>query len=634
MFFNTHIFRVPVLSLVFFGAIIFPASVFAVAPMVSTEEPEHRGSTGATLVGYVRPMAADTERWFEWGTSPTVPLSYATTKTFHGPDNDYFYENLQGLSPGTVYFFRAVARNGSGTKYGKVVSFRTKSGGSKLPIVTTQSVSSVSSNQASVSCSLDPQGNFDTQRWVEWGRVSTASQNSTSKEYQGSGGSYSALLSGLSQNTAYYYRCVAKSNTSVAVYGNIQSFHTGSVSVPQPIPTPAPTYISPYGNTGGQTSLIVSTKLASEIFNTSARLNAVVLPGNASNVYGWFEWGGTPDLGHASARRYLGSGSYVLLSDMISGLTPGTTYFFKPVMESTQGRVEGALLSFRTTGTSPFPALVTPPSTNYPSGTKPTPTASYKPGAVAVSKEKRALTVEIVPGMDTVAKGERFHEVIEVENTTNTAMAGVIVRVILPNEATYISAGSDGFSENGKTLMYEIGELKPKGKAHLIFWLEVGAEVADKTPIETIVVVTWGDNLHLNDTQSVGRVTVTVDANKTVSGGGSALTAAAVQGIERDDTPASSGFFSSLKDWGIIIGAVFMLFAAYLLFVALRRKDGDENEKETDMFQEEYSDDPFVSGKRSAENTTATAVIPVVPVKKVTTAQWASRGAPPENLPV
>lgn len=618
MFLNitkNHIFSC--LMAVVVGISMFPFLALAQMPFAYTYEPVNVGANSATFVGYVNPLGTyDTERWFEWGTSPSLPLPQITEKAQHGPDKGEFIWSAGGLSSDTVYFYRVAARNSSGTSYGKVLSFRTAAGTSKQPIVTTQSVLHVESDQASVSCFVDTQGNPGVLGWVEWGKNTGASQNASLKEYRS--GTYSVTLSGLSQNTAYYYRCAAKSDASPSVYGSVVSFYTPSVSI---IPIQPP-------YTGG--SLSLSTKLATEIQDASARLNAVVLPGSASQVYGWFEWGSTPSLGNSSVRRYIGSGSLVVLSDTVTGLIPGTTYFFKPVTESTQGRTEGLIFTFRTTGISPFPTPApTPAPAPYPVK-KPIVTKTIpKTGSTAISKEERPVSIEIIPSTDTVAQKERFYEMVEVTNTTNETISNVAVRIILPNETSYLSTGGNDFTENGKTIHYTVGEMDAKERIRLLFWQEVGSGVADKTSLETIAIATWGDNINLRETQSVGRVIVTVDASRVVKNGG--MAAAVSQSVSSDESDAGSskGSFSGLKGWSMVIGIALLLFGVYLFFVSWG-KDNSDKEREEDMLNEEEAGDPFITNQNDTKKNTTPLVVPIAPTQRGFTA----KAAPPENLPV
>jgi uncharacterized protein (TIGR02145 family) len=59
-----------------------------------------------------------------WSTRPEPDTT--DNKTIDDLDSDSFISNITGLTPNTVYYVRAYATNGSGTGYGKAISFKTK----------------------------------------------------------------------------------------------------------------------------------------------------------------------------------------------------------------------------------------------------------------------------------------------------------------------------------------------------------------------------------------------------------------------------------------------------------------------------------------------------------------------------
>jgi hypothetical protein len=95
---------------------------------------------------------------------------------------------------------------------------------------------------------------------------------------------------------------------------------------------------------------------ASDIRESSARLNATTYPTQNVAQYGRFLWGSTANLGNSTPRVALGTGATLLLSQSIVGLNPGTTYYYRPIVDNQLGTVEGALSSFTTTGNAPASA--------------------------------------------------------------------------------------------------------------------------------------------------------------------------------------------------------------------------------------------------------------------------------------
>ncbi len=193
-------------------------------PAVATADVTSIGGTTAVSGGNVTSDGGSsvTARGVVWSTTsgPTVSLS---TKTSNGTGTGSFTSMISNLSPGTKYYVRAYATNGSGTSYGTELTFTTKV---ITPTVTTSGASSVTANSATVGGNVTDAGGADvTERGVVW----STSQNPTtsgSKKAVGSGtGSFSTTLTGLSVATTYYVRAYAI-NSAGTSYGDQVSFKT------------------------------------------------------------------------------------------------------------------------------------------------------------------------------------------------------------------------------------------------------------------------------------------------------------------------------------------------------------------------------------------------------------------------
>lgn len=99
------------------------------------------------------------------------------------------------------------------------------------------------------------------------------------------------------------------------------------------------------------TAPTATTEAALLVKKNSAELRGLVNPkGTATNC--WFEYGTTTSYGFKTAVKPAGAGSSnVLAHEIIEGLKPGSTYHFRLVAESVNGRTNGADFSFVTTGT-------------------------------------------------------------------------------------------------------------------------------------------------------------------------------------------------------------------------------------------------------------------------------------------
>jgi hypothetical protein len=109
---------------------------------------------------------------------------------------------------------------------------------------------------------------------------------------------------------------------------------------------------------GGQTPVTapsVTTAAAASVTSTSATLNGTVNP-QGSATDGWFEWGTSSTLStyNATAAQAVGSGGAAAsINQGISGLSPGTTYYFRAAAANNGGTTRGSILSFRTAAAVP-----------------------------------------------------------------------------------------------------------------------------------------------------------------------------------------------------------------------------------------------------------------------------------------
>ena len=95
-------------------------------PEVTTRSATNVSTMDATLNGRVDGNGRSTRAWFEYGT--TMNLGYSTSETSYGSGTTTYKKTISGLTPNTLYYFRAVAENSEDTDYGDILTFRTNSG--------------------------------------------------------------------------------------------------------------------------------------------------------------------------------------------------------------------------------------------------------------------------------------------------------------------------------------------------------------------------------------------------------------------------------------------------------------------------------------------------------------------------
>ncbi|VAW19138.1 hypothetical protein MNBD_BACTEROID05-640, partial [hydrothermal vent metagenome] len=109
-------------------------SIGGTSPIVITHLPENITTVSVKIKGLALPGGSiATNGWFEWGETSSLRKETIHNNIGASPSID-FSETLSGLSPNTVYYYRAVIQNQRGISKGSVFSFRT--GKVFVPVVT------------------------------------------------------------------------------------------------------------------------------------------------------------------------------------------------------------------------------------------------------------------------------------------------------------------------------------------------------------------------------------------------------------------------------------------------------------------------------------------------------------------
>jgi hypothetical protein len=177
--------------------------------------------------------------------------------------------------------------------------------------------------------------------------------------------------------------------------------------------------------------------------------NSTNIPANA-----WFEWGTTLNLGNVTPTTPIGATPAFRHASIITGLLPGTVYYYRAVAENYSVRNVGTILNFVTSSfqnTNTFVSRV-PVTTTVVRNTTVVNRSGGTPSLVL-------LTID--GGSDTISSNEARNYHITWRNQSSQILTKVILRVLLPASMDFVNATKGLFSKSDNTLTYEIGTLVP-----------------------------------------------------------------------------------------------------------------------------------------------------------------------------
>ena len=298
------------------------------SPAVTTAAATSVANNSAVLNAIVNPKGLSTTAFFEYSKDAGMAIVTATTVQLlgSGSADNVITQSITGLDSGSTYYFRATAINSAGTRVGGIVTFSTL----PLPAAITLPVTLITTSGADLHGIVNPNGRA-TNAWFEYG-TTTSFGSILDNASRGSGTdnvNINATLSGLLPAKTYYYRIVANNSLGTSV-GTTLSFNTAGG-----VPT-------------------VGTKAATLVTADGGTLNGDVNPsGLATNA--WFEYGTTTSFGSILDNTSRGSGTdNVSMSAALSGLTPGTTIYYRVAASNSVGpSLKGDTFNFTTLNPPP-----------------------------------------------------------------------------------------------------------------------------------------------------------------------------------------------------------------------------------------------------------------------------------------
>ncbi len=278
--------------------------------------------------------------------------------------------------------------------------------------------------------------NTDTVRWFEWG-TNYNLNSSTGIIYHGSSASnFNISITGLSSNTTYYYRAMAR-NAQGTVQGSLLSFTTSYSNNTNTNTT-----------TGSSLAPSVATLLATELTGTTAKLNGLVFTSSSQSSSSWFEWGTNTNLSNKTQTFSVGALPSIKHSDFITGLVSGQAYYYRVVAENSYGREYGVIIRF-------VAEVARVQDNTVVINTQARNTTTYI-NRVTTVQVQAPVTLTIDGGSDSLSSGESRGYRVTWRNDSNRNLRNVALRISFPRSMNFESTNIGAYSAADNTVVVDV----------------------------------------------------------------------------------------------------------------------------------------------------------------------------------
>lgn len=302
----------------------------ALSPSATTEAATNVSiSDTATVSANVNANGSATTVEFEYGTRSDLSGSntIVTATGASGSSPTSISKNLEGLTPGTTYYYRVIATNSVGSTTGSILSFTPIA----APVLTLIAASNIGDTSTTLSALVNSKGGNTSSITFTYSTSSTFASDTytaTATPSTATGTtdvSVSKSIDLLTAGATYYFRISAINEAGTSVSSTL-NFTT----------TPAPR---------------VTTSDATSVTATSATLNGTVNPYGVATSELIFQYSTISDLSSSvlsinTSPSSASNSSVNNLTAALTGLSTGTTYYYRTKATTANGTNYGAIKSF------------------------------------------------------------------------------------------------------------------------------------------------------------------------------------------------------------------------------------------------------------------------------------------------
>ncbi|HRH24886.1 MAG TPA: hypothetical protein PLQ20_00910 [Candidatus Paceibacterota bacterium] len=215
---------------------------------------------------------------------------------------------------------------------------------------------------------------------------------------------------------------------------------------------------------------------ASSVGQTTARLNGLAVPNTTYPTTAWFEWGTTGAFGNRTSSQSVTTNTSTYISDNISGLTAGTVYYYRTVVQNQNGTAYGDTVRFQaqrgTVIVNNPPRVITRVVTQR--------------DVVVANSAPSLLELRVENIYDRMCIGGEMNYTVTYKNVSSQTLQNAVLRIAHPKELTFINSSRGDYEVVDRTVTIALGDIPVGGSGTI----QVSARVNSSAVIGNLAVTT------------------------------------------------------------------------------------------------------------------------------------------------
>ncbi len=193
------------------------------------------------------------------------------------------------------------------------------------------------------------------------------------------------------------------------------------------------------------------TTVATITGSTSAVLNGLAIPNTTTGTTrAWFEWGPSSSLAYRTNSQTVSSGnSSTNYSAPVTGLVPGTVYFYRAAVENQNGTAYGDIVRFQTRTVTPNPT--------------PTPIVRTQivRDVVVAQSAASLLELRVESAYDRMCVSGEIDYTVTYRNISTQTLQEAVLQINHQKEVTFISSSRGDYDVVDRTVTVDLGSIAP-----------------------------------------------------------------------------------------------------------------------------------------------------------------------------